>query len=237
MDIVSHNQKPWVLVVDDHELSRQFTVQALRQITSRVKQAGTGRAALNMAARFRPELIFLDLNLPDTDGFTLLNEILSVWPPESPQPEIVMLSGDSSLSAGPVSKRPEKISILAKPARRRDIRKLAARCLSSAGGVRESSEPRGAGAPQPSLDVIFQRDLNRQGPLLDEHISSLDWRSAQGILHQMIAASAMCHETEIERYCRLLNDELARIPQPKQLSQAYFGLLRAIEQARNEHHT
>lgn len=233
MDIVSHNRRSWVLVVDDHDLCRQFTVQALRQITHRVKQARNGGEALKLAIRFQPELIFLDLHLPDIDGLSLLEQIRSGWPGGSPQPTFVILSGDSSVDTTKALKLPGEIAMIAKPARNREIRNLATRHLSHFRCVRENMEKDSNQAPAPPLRRVFLRDLATQYRLLDEHITGLDWQSARGVLHQMIAASAMCCEAHIERYCRLLNDELAGSCQPDRLSQAWFGLLRAIDQSRH----
>ena len=223
MDIVSHNRRPWVLVVDDHHLCRQFTVQALRQIRHRVKQAGSGREGLKLAIRFRPELIFLDLQLPDTDGLSLLEKIKTGWPDDLPQPGFVILSGDASCDTGEPLNLPGKIAIIRKPASCRVIQDLATRHLSHLRRVQHNTEKASARFPYPALQRLFLHDLATQCPLLDKHIARLDWPSARGVLHQMIAASAMCREADIERYCRLLNTELAD-----------FGLLRAVEQSRLE---
>jgi DNA-binding response OmpR family regulator len=223
-----------VLVIDDHDLCRQFTVQALRQTTQRVKQAGSGREGLKLAIRFKPDLIFLDVQLPDTDGFSLLEQIRTAWPEDFSQPTFVILTGDSLLDTSKAHNLPGDVAIIMKPARRRDIRELATRHLSHFRCVRQNMEKHANQAPHPALRRVFLRDLETQCPLLDQHIAGLDWRSARDLLHQMIAASAMCREARVELYCRLLNDELADSRQPEPLSQAYFGLLRAIDQSRHD---
>jgi two-component system KDP operon response regulator KdpE len=56
-----------ILVVDDERPIRRFLNASLRgQYT--VLEATTGEEALNMAASGRPDLIILDLGLPDIDG-------------------------------------------------------------------------------------------------------------------------------------------------------------------------
>lgn len=230
MDIVSHHRRPWVLVVDDHHLCRQFTVQALRQISHRVKQAGSGREGLKLAIRFRPELIFLDLQLPDTDGFSLLEKIRTGWPDDLQQPGFVILSGDSSFDTRETLNLPGKITMITKPASCRDIQDLATRHLPHFHRVRHDTATNSDQAPHPALRRVFLCDLETQCPLLDKHLAGLDWPSARRVLHQMIAASAMCREDHIEHYSRLLNTELADSCRPEPLSQAYFGLLRAINQ-------
>jgi two-component system OmpR family response regulator len=62
---------PTVLVVEDDEGIRTLLVTALHAAGFRPVPAGTGREALDGAARHRPDLIVLDVSLPDTDGFAL----------------------------------------------------------------------------------------------------------------------------------------------------------------------
>jgi response regulator RpfG family c-di-GMP phosphodiesterase len=187
-----------------------------------------------LATQFRPELIFLDLQLPDTDGFSLLKEIRTGWPDDLPQPGFVILSGESSFDKREALNLSAEIAIITKPASCRDIQDLANRHLSHFHLIQQNTEKDSDPVPSPVLRRVFLRDLETQCPLLDKHIAGLDWPGARGVLHQMIAASAMCRETHIERYCRLLNSELADSCQPEPLSQAFFGLLRAIDQSRHE---
>ena len=58
-----------ILVVDDEDSITQLVSTALRYEGFAVQTAATGRAALTEAARFRPDLVLLDVMLPDLDGF------------------------------------------------------------------------------------------------------------------------------------------------------------------------
>jgi two-component system, OmpR family, response regulator len=58
-----------ILVVDDEESITQLLSTALRYEGFAVETAASGRAALTEAARFRPDLVLLDVMLPDLDGF------------------------------------------------------------------------------------------------------------------------------------------------------------------------
>ena len=61
--------RPRVLVVDDEPQIRRFLRLGLDGHGFEVLEADTGAAALRAAATGRPELIVLDLGLPDRDGF------------------------------------------------------------------------------------------------------------------------------------------------------------------------
>ena len=58
-----------VLVVDDEHYITDLVSTALRYVGFDVETAGTGRDALAVAGKFRPDLVILDVMLPDYDGF------------------------------------------------------------------------------------------------------------------------------------------------------------------------
>ena len=58
-----------ILSVDDNEASRYAIARTLRQAGFRVIDAGTGTDALRRAHEDTPDLILLDVKLPDIDGF------------------------------------------------------------------------------------------------------------------------------------------------------------------------
>ena len=58
-----------VLVVDDEPAIRELVQTVLRYEGFDVATAGDGRSALSELDRFRPDLVVLDVMLPDLDGF------------------------------------------------------------------------------------------------------------------------------------------------------------------------
>ena len=64
-----------VLVVDDEAQIRRFLQISLEAHGYRVCQALTGREALSEAARLRPDVVILDLGLPDQDGLAVLRQL------------------------------------------------------------------------------------------------------------------------------------------------------------------
>src|SRR5689334_23330505 len=61
-----------VLIVDDHEAFRRFA-RALLQAEGFdvVGEAEDAASAVETAARLRPQLVLLDIQLPDEDGFAV----------------------------------------------------------------------------------------------------------------------------------------------------------------------
>ena len=66
---------PSVLVVDDEPQILRFLQPALEASGYRVLHAGAGREALHLAANAAPDLVILDLGLPDMDGKDVLRQI------------------------------------------------------------------------------------------------------------------------------------------------------------------
>ena len=79
-----------LLVVDDHEVVRQGLVALLERRTGFqvVAEAGTVAEALEQARRFRPDLVVMDVRLPDGSGIEACREIRS----ELPDTRVVMLT-------------------------------------------------------------------------------------------------------------------------------------------------
>jgi len=83
-----------VLVVEDQESIRRFLRASLFGAGYRVVEAGTATAALRTASESPPDLVILDLGLPDRDGFEVLRGIRS-W---SQAPVIVLSARDGEAS-------------------------------------------------------------------------------------------------------------------------------------------
>ncbi len=66
---------PRVLVVDDEENISFLVGSALKVNGCEVCTADTGRGALTEAARFDPDVVVLDVMLPDLDGFEVLRQL------------------------------------------------------------------------------------------------------------------------------------------------------------------
>ena len=64
-----------VLVVDDERNITDLLSTALRFVGYEVEAAGSGRAALELAATFAPDLIVLDVMMPDHDGFEVCRRL------------------------------------------------------------------------------------------------------------------------------------------------------------------
>jgi two-component system KDP operon response regulator KdpE len=83
-----------LLVVEDDELVRGALIRALRQRGHTVTSAATAMSGLQEAVDSRPDLVVLDLGLPDLDGAQLLRMIRAV----SAVPVVVATARDDDAS-------------------------------------------------------------------------------------------------------------------------------------------
>ena len=81
-----------ILVVDDEPSVRAMVLAAIRVRGSRfrVAEAGRGLEALATAREVRPDLVLLDVALPDRDGFWVCRELKG--DPETAHIPVVMLT-------------------------------------------------------------------------------------------------------------------------------------------------
>lgn len=79
-----------LLVVDDHEVVRQGLVALLdrREGFEVVAQAGSVAEAIDAAARFEPDLVIMDVRLPDGSGIEACREIRTA----RPETRVIMLT-------------------------------------------------------------------------------------------------------------------------------------------------
>ena len=66
-----------ILVVDDDPAIRNLIYRFLHQKKYQVESAETGESALQLFEQFHPDLVILDVNLPDALGYNLCEEMQS----------------------------------------------------------------------------------------------------------------------------------------------------------------
>jgi DNA-binding NarL/FixJ family response regulator len=100
-----------VLVVDDHAGFRRCATALLTAAGfDVVGEADTGSAALERAAELRPELVVLDVQLPDFDGFEVSSRLLA----RDAALKIVLVSSRDRSAYGPLIETSGAIGFIAK---------------------------------------------------------------------------------------------------------------------------
>jgi diguanylate cyclase (GGDEF)-like protein/PAS domain S-box-containing protein len=82
-----------VLVVDDDPICLKAIAGMLRQAGLAVQTAGTGASALELLRESLPDLVLLDLLMPDVSGFEVLTIIRESW--DNSQLPVIMVTAES----------------------------------------------------------------------------------------------------------------------------------------------
>ncbi len=103
---------PYVLVVDDEPDIRELVKEILEDEDYRVVAAENGHAAREALREGRPDLILLDIWMPDVDGITLLKE----WAEDEGLPcPVIMMSGHGTVETAVEATRLGAYDFLEKP--------------------------------------------------------------------------------------------------------------------------
>jgi DNA-binding response OmpR family regulator len=110
-----------ILIVDDYPEGAEIACMLLELLGNHCRIAHTGRDALAQAVQFQPDIVLLDLGLPDLDGYEVAREMRRF---AVRQPYLVALTGrderDLALESG-------FDEYLIKPAKEADLRAVLAR--------------------------------------------------------------------------------------------------------------
>lgn len=96
-----------ILIVDDDSLSAELTAECLMMDADvSIEIAGDGASALNVVGSFAPDVILLDVHLPDVSGIELVAPLRASCPTSGVR--IIILSG--SVRNDAVTTSPEGVS-------------------------------------------------------------------------------------------------------------------------------
>jgi two-component system KDP operon response regulator KdpE len=70
-----NSDQPLILVIEDEPPLRRYLRATLQSFGFRVEEAATGQEGKDLVARLNPDVVLLDLGLPDMDGLELAQEL------------------------------------------------------------------------------------------------------------------------------------------------------------------
>jgi len=158
--MTENDRIPQVLVVDDEPNIRDLVQVALKFHGCSVTTAGSGKDALRQAESTRPDLIVLDVMMPDMDGFEVCRRLRAAG---NEVPVIFLTARDTSsdtvtgLAIGGDDYVTKPFSVEALVARVRAVLRRASRG-DGGGGSSSSESSGGAGAPLRVADLELDED-------------------------------------------------------------------------------
>lgn len=84
-----------VLIADDHKLFRQGLIglmETREDLVEVVGEAATGREAIQLVERLQPDVVLMDIYMPDGDGLQALRQVRELFPAV----QVVMLTSSES---------------------------------------------------------------------------------------------------------------------------------------------
>jgi len=118
--------KPKVLVVDDEEAIRSSLRMIFEYEGYECLLAANGQAAIKMAEREAPDLVFLDIKMPQVDGMEVLKAIKS----DEGSPPVVILSGHGTVATAVEATKLGAYDFIEKPPDRERLLLVARNALS-----------------------------------------------------------------------------------------------------------
>ena len=97
LDAEKESQRERILIIDDQPESVRILQELLNENGNyRIFSADNGTEGISLVARRRPNLIILDLRMPEMDGFAVLNELRSN--PETAEIPVMIVTGEIDFS-------------------------------------------------------------------------------------------------------------------------------------------
>jgi UDP-3-O-acyl N-acetylglucosamine deacetylase len=147
-----------VLVVDDEAQIRTSLRGILAEEGLRVLEAEDGRQALDMIHREHPELVILDIWMPEMDGLQLLQQLHDA----TPSPEVVMISGHGNIETAVKATKLGAFDFIEKPFSLDGLLRVVKRALDHHAAVLRRSET--AGVPNDAVAADARLDGSELQP-------------------------------------------------------------------------
>lgn len=115
-----------VLIIDDVYTVREYLRQTLMHLgISNIYEASNGSRGLDVFAQRQPDLVFLDIELPDINGQQLLQQIKTL----ADKTHVVMVTAHNSVDNVQKSIAAGASGFIAKPFSPQKIKNIVDRCL------------------------------------------------------------------------------------------------------------
>ncbi len=122
-----------ILIVDDQESIRHFLEKALREDGHEIRTAADGRQAFALFDDQTPDLVLLDLRLPDTTGL----KILTHFKERVPDLPVIMMTAFADVETAVQAMKQGAHDYLTKPVNLEQVRVLCGKALESVRMARE----------------------------------------------------------------------------------------------------
>jgi len=118
-------QEPLVLIIDDEESMRDACTQILLKSGYRIETAADGASGLQKIRDFRPDAVIIDLKMPGTSGFEVLENLKLI----DPQIMAIVITGYATVDSAVEAMKKGAYDFLPKPFTPEELRLILSRAL------------------------------------------------------------------------------------------------------------
>src|SRR5262245_2291664 len=146
-----------ILIVDDEEAARYGIRRVLESRTARILEAASAQAARNMIQEHQPELMLVDINMPEEDGISLVKSLADL----PLRPLAIMITAYSTARVAVDAMKAGAYDYLTKPFEIDELRLVVNRALEKLELQRENRDLR----RQIAVDGQFGRLLGKSSAM------------------------------------------------------------------------
>lgn len=232
-----------LLVVDDNEINRQFVHLALSHYVSEIIETDNGSDAIRLAQQHQPDVILMDIHMPQMNGVTAMQFIREQWKHPT-APRIIAFTADArteecsrllELGFDDFLGKPATIDSLLKTilpdikadeTRRTEHDTHTQKVLDDDSALSTLSQNREVLG---EMRRLLGEELIKVIPQIDQLVAQKQFKEASDLTHRMIASAAYCGAKEMELCTRALDDALKNQLNPKQFPHTYIRFLEAAD--------
>lgn len=207
-----------ILVAEDNDYNRLLIKRVLKQAGIKTREATTGTQAIEAIHKKMPDIILMDINMPDMDGIEASRKILEDYP----KARIIALTANISSREQQMLNQLGISKILIKPL---NIEKLYA-LLSTLDFKRDITSNKSTKATTNKIE--FELEITRQLNEIQKHIYAKDYEKIAINAHQLHGFAGLFEHPEIE----MIADKLKKAVASKEIRNiwsAFNQLARVIQ--------
>ncbi|MFK7935390.1 MAG: response regulator [Saprospiraceae bacterium] len=216
-----------ILVAEDNYMNRKYISNLLQKWQLPFQMAVNGREAVEMASMQKFDLVFMDISMPEMNGYEATISIRNTKNPNQETP-IIALTASALLS-----KKDEALEIgmteyLSKPFQPRTLLKVIQRYLKTDAVIENSSQliPFATGLDRDYLAEFYQDDYEyaadmfatfldytvKEFPKIQSFFLEKDYAATQKLVHKLKPTFAMVGLTDLEHSLTILEKDLEEQP-------------------------
>lgn len=114
-----------ILLIDDSKLSRMMIKKELAPLDVEVFEADGGQKGIDFYKKNRPDVVFLDLTMPEMDGFETLGNLKVI----DPDARVIILTADVQSGSTKRALELGAVKVMHKPSKTEDLKAAIEECF------------------------------------------------------------------------------------------------------------